>query len=79
MTDRPRRFDGLRAQYMRVVGGFVCCAVGGVWIAQGSGKLKGSFMTGESRWTVIGVIVLAVGLGLFVWAWQTWLSRNDGE
>jgi hypothetical protein len=79
MTESPTKARGLRAQYMRVVGGFICCAVGGVWIAQGSGSLKGSFMTGHSQWTVIGVIVLAVGLGLFVWAWQTWLGRQDDD
>ena len=41
-------------------------AVGGVWIAQGSGALGGSFMTGEVTWTVIGVIVGLFGLALLI-------------
>src|SRR5205823_1142958 len=43
--------------WMRRTIGIVLLALGGVWIAQGSGALHGSFMTGEALWTVIGVIV----------------------
>ena len=43
-------------------------AVGGVWIAQGTGALGGSFMTGEGIWTVIGVIFALFGIALLVGA-----------
>ncbi|MFN2543900.1 MAG: hypothetical protein ABR600_04905 [Actinomycetota bacterium] len=29
--------------------------VGGIWILQGADVLKGSFMTGQSRWLWIGI------------------------
>ncbi len=46
--------------------GIVLVATGGVWIAQGSGALHGSFMTGEGMWTVIGVIAVLFGFALLV-------------
>ena len=39
--------------------------VGLVWIFQGVGVIKGSFMTGQILWTFIGIIVLIVAAGLF--------------
>jgi hypothetical protein len=39
-----------------------------VWIAQGSGALGGSFMTGEVVWLMIGVIVGLFGIALLVGA-----------
>ncbi len=49
----------------RVIG-IVLVAVGGVWIAQGTGALGGSFMTGEGLWTVIGAIAVLFGGALIV-------------
>ncbi|HUI49187.1 MAG TPA: hypothetical protein VL119_10850 [Acidimicrobiia bacterium] len=49
---------------LRLVIGVVLIAIGGVWIAQGSGVLHGSFMTGEALWTVIGVLAALFGLAL---------------
>jgi len=40
--------------------------VGGVWFFQGIGVLKGSFMTGQGFWTVIGVILFVLGLRMIV-------------
>jgi hypothetical protein len=34
----------------------------GVWIGQGAGFIKGSFMTGSSTWLAIGLLCLVVGL-----------------
>jgi hypothetical protein len=49
--------------------GVVLLLVGGLWILQGANVLKGSFMTGQSRWlwigigsAVLGVILLLTGL-----------------
>ena len=50
----------------RIVGGVLLCIVGGVWFTQGIGVLKGSFMTGQAFWTVVGVILLALGLRMIV-------------
>ena len=54
--------------WMRRTLGIVLLAIGGVWIAQGSGALHGSFMTGEALWTVIGVIVALFGIALLIGA-----------
>jgi Na+/melibiose symporter-like transporter len=48
--------------------GIVLVAVGAVWIAQGSGALHGSFMTGQGIWTVIGVIAVLFGIALLIGA-----------
>jgi hypothetical protein len=51
----------------RVLGGGVLIAVGGVWIGQGAGVLRGSsFMVGEPTWIVLGAIAVSVGVGL-IW------------
>jgi hypothetical protein len=50
----------------RALLGVALCLLGGVWIGQGVGAVKGSFMTGQSTWTVIGSIVVLIGLGLIV-------------
>ena len=52
--------------WVRRIIGIVLLALGGVWIAQGSGTLHGSLMTGEVLWTVIGVIVGLFGIALLV-------------
>jgi hypothetical protein len=50
----------------RIVVGVLMCVVGGVWFFQGIGVLKGSFMTGQWFWTVVGVILLALGVRMVV-------------
>ena len=52
--------------WIRRIIGIVLVALGGVWIAQGSRALHGSFMTGEVLWTVIGVIVGLFGIALLI-------------
>lgn len=40
----------------------VLVAVGAVWIGQGLGLLRGSsFMVDDLRWTVAGVVLVAIG------------------
>jgi hypothetical protein len=54
----------------RVIFGFLLCAVGVVWLGQGTGLIKGSFMTGEALWAVIGGVLLVLGLALLGAAWR---------
>ena len=63
----------------RILGGVLCLLLGGVWIAQGTGHLHGSFMTGETRWTVIGVVVVLVGVALLGWSVAALRSRSSGR
>jgi hypothetical protein len=39
--------------------------VGAVWVGQGLGIIRGSsFMTGDTRWALIGATLAIVGVGL---------------
>jgi hypothetical protein len=44
-----------------MIGG-LAVLVGGVWIGQGAGWIKGSFMTGSPTWLGIGLLCLVAGL-----------------
>jgi hypothetical protein len=67
MRSKVARLTGL------IVGG-LAVLVGGVWIGQGAGFIKGSFMTGSPTWLAVGMLCLAVGLLLIFLA----LRRRPG-
>ena len=46
--------------------GAVAVLVGAVWTLQGLGFLKGSVMTGQPTWAVIGPLVAVAGLLLIL-------------
>jgi len=46
--------------------GVIAVVVGAIWVGQGLGLIPGSFMTGDTKWFVIGLIVAAVGIVLAV-------------
>ena len=50
------------------VGGLACWVIGGVWIAQGVGSLKGSPMTGHPLWSYLGSGLVMVGIVLVAMA-----------
>jgi uncharacterized membrane protein YidH (DUF202 family) len=52
----------------RLAVGIVALAVGIVWIGQGAGSIHGSFMTGHSQYTALGVILVVVGAVMLAWA-----------
>jgi hypothetical protein len=45
--------------------------LGVIWALQGVGVLPGSFMSGDIKWTLIGIPTAIAG-GLLVW----WLNRR---
>ena len=49
-----------------VVVGTALTITGAIWILQGVGIAKGSFMTGEGFWTVMGSIADAIGLPVLI-------------
>jgi hypothetical protein len=53
----------------RAVAGVVLCAVGVVWLGQGTGYIHGSFMTGQAFWAVAGGVLLVLGVALLYRAW----------
>jgi hypothetical protein len=44
--------------------GVLFVVAGGVWTLQGVGYIKGSFMTGTTTWSVVGPIVVIIGLAM---------------
>jgi hypothetical protein len=44
----------------------VLIVVGGIWFFQGVDVIKGSFMTGEAVWAVIGALCVVAGVMLLV-------------
>ena len=48
---------------LNILGGFLA-VIGLVWALQGSGFLPGSFMSGQTQWFAIGVVVALAGLAL---------------
>ncbi|GAA4594805.1 hypothetical protein GCM10023194_62720 [Planotetraspora phitsanulokensis] len=64
--------------WVRGVVGVLFCLIGGVWIAQGTGALGGSMMSGHGQYAVLGAIVVLVGLAMLWWAWRIRGRRRDG-
>lgn len=49
-----------------IVIGVIALLIGGVFASQGANLLKGSAMSGQTMWLVIGVILAVVGIVLIV-------------
>jgi hypothetical protein len=62
--------------WIRAAAGVALCALGGVWIAQGSGAMHGSMMTGHGRYTTLGLAVL---IGLALIGWSLLVLRRTGR
>jgi hypothetical protein len=58
-----------------IVIGLVVAVVGLVFTLQGLDLLGGSAMSGQHKWAVIGIVLIAVGLGSAGWAAR---SRRSG-
>lgn len=48
--------------------GVIAILVGVLWTLQGTDVLGGSAMSGHSQWTVIGLVLVVVGLGAVAFA-----------
>ena len=49
-----------------MIAGVLLVLIGGVWILQGIIVLPGSFMTGQTKWSVYGGITAVIGVDLIV-------------
>jgi len=54
--------------WIRGIAGIILCALGALWIAQGSGAMHGSGMSGHGQFALLGVVVVIAGLALLIWA-----------
>jgi len=46
--------------------GVLCLLMGCVWILQGINILPGSFMTGQTKWAIIGAVLVVIGIGIMI-------------
>lgn len=46
--------------------GALLVVTGFIWILQGINVIPGSFMTGQTRWAVYGLVSLIAGAGLLI-------------
>jgi uncharacterized membrane protein HdeD (DUF308 family) len=56
--------------WVRGIVGLVLSLTGILWILQGTNVVHGSGMSGHNLYTVLGVVVLLVGVSLLRWAWR---------
>ena len=49
-----------------IIVGILCLLIGCVWLLQGINILRGSYMSGQTKWALWGVLLLIVGIGLLV-------------
>ena len=50
------------------IAGALLLLMGGVWFLQGIGVLPGSFMSGQTRWAIYGVLAVVAGFVLLMLA-----------
>ena len=48
--------------------GIILILAGGTFFLQGINVLPGSYMTGDPQWAINGGVMIAIALGLLVWA-----------
>ena len=53
--------------FMTIIGILLILA-GGTFFLQGINILPGSYMTGDPQWAVNGAVLIAIGVGLMLWA-----------
>jgi hypothetical protein len=61
---------GAATMVIRGVIGLFLCLLGGIWIAQGTGAMGGSMMSGHGQYAVLGAVVALIGLAFLFWAWR---------
>lgn len=66
----------VRGVWIRGGIGIVLCAVGAVWIGQGTNHIHGSFMTGHRSYAVLGGVLVALGAVSLVSALLSALRRR---
>jgi hypothetical protein len=48
--------------------GILLILAGGTFFLQGINVLPGSYMTGDPQWAINGGVMIAVAIGLLIWA-----------
>jgi hypothetical protein len=50
--------------WLRLIGGVLIGLLGLVWLGQGLNLIKGSFMTGQTQWAIVGAVLVVVAAWL---------------
>jgi hypothetical protein len=59
--------------WVRLIVGVLLAVMGLVWVGQGLNLIKGSMMTGQLQWAIIGVVLFLVAV------WLLWgVARERG-
>jgi hypothetical protein len=53
-------------QWVKLIGGILLLILGLGWLGQGLGFIRGSFMTGQLMWAIIGAALVVIA------AWLLW-------
>jgi len=53
-----------------IVAAILAGLLGLVWVGQGFGLIKGSFMTGSGLWAGIGSVLVAASVAALIWAFR---------
>jgi hypothetical protein len=56
------------ARTVRLIAGALLVVVGAVWFLQGIDVIKGSFMTGQPTWALLGAVCAIAGSWLLIGA-----------
>ena len=54
------------ARFALIIAGALALLIGLIFAGQGANLIPGSFMTGDSTWLVVGIILAVVGVVLLV-------------
>lgn len=69
--------DWSQTVWTRGIVGVALCLVGAIWIAQGTGALHGSGMSGHALYAVLGAGAILIGLAFLMWAWRIRKSQME--
>jgi hypothetical protein len=61
--------------WSRGIAGVVLCLDGAALVAQGTGVMHGSWMSGHGQYRVLGAVAILIGLAMLVWANHVRTSR----
>ena len=61
--------------WAKLIAGVLVGLLGIVWLGQGVGLIRGSFMTGQAMWAIIGAVLVVIAAWLL---WSVVQSRRVG-
>ena len=65
--------------WVRLIVGILIGLMGLVWLGQGLNLIKGSFMTGQTQWAIVGAVLVVIAAWLIYGAWGALRARATGD